>query len=274
MPKKITKRATGLEAALNVSKLSSEIVNVPFMNGVEVTGVVPDSTGIYRVKHGLGRPYKGFFCYQTGYVTEIPSNPVKSKELWVTGPNTTGGNLQRIARYTFGSNSTSNTSMFTGLDGDTDQHWHWRCMIVQNSASPTNYFWNPNGTSGGGWGHYHWSNGSITHAVNTSTTDVIFAHSEGYISSTYVAHAYGEIWPRQGTVRHFNTTQFTTFDSNTAASTHLGYAAAVYTTTNTNITSLGVTASIASSIGTGSWFELWKYTTAGYASTPYDFWVF
>lgn len=274
IPRPPVKRASVAEAAQTAGQLATSISAIPFMNGAEFLNVKPDASGIYRVRHGLGRPYKGFICYQGYDVVDIQSNANRSTEILLQA-GTTGGTQELISRYTFASDSTSAT-MFTGLDGDTDSWWSYRFEIVHvASALTTNYTLNPNGSTANGWGAQFWVTGLPGTGNANHATEVLLARplcTTGSAYSHIVGHGECHV-KTTGRARTF-LTRYHEADGATNALHNNGIADGVWKNTTDNITSLGITSDRALQIGTGSWFELYRNSTATVATRPLDFWVF
>lgn len=269
---------TAEELSQQLATSQKHLAGVPFLDGVLVENVEPNSSGVYKVQHRLGRPYRGFICLSGDNVVETRDNPEKSRELLVSSTaqaSFIGEEL--ISRYTFGSNSTSAT-LFSGLDGNTDVVWTYRFFIIGNSNTTTWLYWNPNGSTANGMGTWHYANAAATlHGSAGAGTEMALMRSDGYLASSYNICGDGIFFAATSFGRRQSLCRANDFNSNTSSGYYGGAGSGTWHNTADNITSLGITAATASFIGTGSWFELYRKSNipaVSQVTRPLSFWVF
>lgn len=268
------------ELSQQIATAQKHLSGVPFLDGVLVENVEPNSAGVYKVQHRLGRPYRGFFCLSGDNVIETRDNPEKSRELLVSSTaqaSFLGEEL--ISRYTFGSNTNSAT-MFTGLDGNTDKVWTYRFNIIPNNAAQSWIYWGPNGNYANGFGTWHYTNAAGTgHTAAGNGTQMAIMRSDGYVAANYYVAGEGTFFASTSYGYRSCMTSALDWNSNTSANWYRGVGGGTWLNAADNITSLEITAApgVGTFIGTGSWFELYRKTTipaVSQVTRPLSFWVF
>jgi hypothetical protein len=247
--------------------VATKIDALPFSSGREITAETDGAS--LTIAHGLGRKYRGFLVLNGANVVENENNNERDKLLKLTVSSNAG--VELIDRYTFASNLT-NATVFSGLDGDTDDVWTYRANIVMNSAAQTWLWWEPNGTATGGMGHQHYSNGTATHGIITVNQFPMF-RSEGLISATNTIVAEGTIFAASGRFRHIMSRFVDINTDNSAANVFFGYTGGIWRDSSTNITSLELVAATANFFGIGSWVELYRNVSASVPRVV-KLWVF
>lgn len=59
------------------------VLENPLFRGVHLTDVTVGTANLIKVKHGLGRRYRGWFSTNGVVMTEDLTNPNKTTELWL-----------------------------------------------------------------------------------------------------------------------------------------------------------------------------------------------
>lgn len=258
LARKPTFRAPLPAGNLALDTVSSKLDAIPFLDGRLIEHEVSATT--VTIPHKLGRAYCGFLVLNGVRATEVESNTERDKILQLDLSAPAGQEL--ISRYTFASNSTSAT-MFTGLDGNTDEVWTYRFKIVGNSNTTTWLYLNPNGSTGNGMGTWHYTNASATlHGSAGVGTEMGLMRSDGYLVSGYNICGEGTFFAAASFGRRQSLCRANDFNSNTSTGYYGGAGSGTWHNTTDNITSLGITAATASFIGTGSWFELYRNVDA------------